>query len=613
MKTNCIYFFSLFFNIFKITKMITYKHNLKFGPRLLMGSLITIFLFINSLFVHATAWYKDIAGINTSCIKYTPQGNILIAGNFNSPVDFDPSSNEYTISPYQYFGLFDASTLFVAEYDEFGNFLWAKAFQSASQDNYYIDYSSSFFREMELDNQGNIYLCGTFLGVFDFDPSGAEYIVEGTHDDAFVLKLDSTGNLIWVRTWGKPTWLVSGYSDVASDLSIGPNDECFVVGSFYDQILFGEPNASFSVDVPTNNYRAYVIKFDESGFISWFNHWEATTSLSNVGCNSSGDIILGGVYTGTIDFDLSENSLTQSSIPGAFGGNIFLMKLTNAGSFGWVKSLVGSGTKSISDIILDENDNIFICGLFRLNVDFDPSGESYNLTAEGLPYASFLASYDDDGNFLFARNHEGDNQSLQMKGLGIYDQGLFIWGRLGEGTIYLDGTNPIGQLETYTDGVILIEYTLEGDYIGYHRYEPSDPEILVNLTSGAISPEGRFTSAGYCFGSIDFDLSDGELMSPNSQLTYLTSSNLQGVNNIISQSKEFEIQAYPNPSNTFFYIPELTPSGSEITLSTLTGTVISKQYIKRNEPIMVNDLRAGLYLYHYHDGNKQYFGKILVR
>ena len=52
-----------------------------------------------------------------------------------------------------------------------------------------------------VDGSGNVLLTGSFRGTADFDPgSGTESITSLGSDDVFVVKLNSSGQLVWAKS-----------------------------------------------------------------------------------------------------------------------------------------------------------------------------------------------------------------------------------------------------------------------------------------------------------------------------------------------------------------------------------------------------------------------------
>ena len=79
----------------------------------------------------------------------------------------------------------------ISEFDADGNFLAGKG----------MDMGGNPF----VDSNGNMYLVGQFAGTQDFDPGpGTDIHVANGVRDAFVIKLDPSGNYLWGRSWGGP-------------------------------------------------------------------------------------------------------------------------------------------------------------------------------------------------------------------------------------------------------------------------------------------------------------------------------------------------------------------------------------------------------------------------
>ena len=55
---------------------------------------------------------------------------------------------------------------------------------------------------MNYDSKGNLIISGDFSGDCDFDPSKGDHIIEASgHYHGFILKLDSAGDFLWVKTF----------------------------------------------------------------------------------------------------------------------------------------------------------------------------------------------------------------------------------------------------------------------------------------------------------------------------------------------------------------------------------------------------------------------------
>jgi len=102
---------------------------------------------------------------------------------------------------------------FVIKYDSDGNLLWTEQWGTT-----HTDYGHS----ISADSLGNVYVCG-FTGESLGGPSAGEY-------DAFVSKLDASGNLLWTQQLGtsETEW---GYG-----ISVDGLNNVFITGMTYGDL-----------------------------------------------------------------------------------------------------------------------------------------------------------------------------------------------------------------------------------------------------------------------------------------------------------------------------------------------------------------------------------------
>jgi hypothetical protein len=136
-------------------------------------------------------WVRTIEGLGDEraislCIDN--QDNVYNIGNFRGTVDFDPGSNKVEFSSQ------GNDDIFILKLDSEGNYIWTKTFGGEKN-----DYPTS----IDVDKQGNIYTLGFFEGTADFDPNEKETVISSNGwKDIFVHKMDSEGNFLWAKTFG---------------------------------------------------------------------------------------------------------------------------------------------------------------------------------------------------------------------------------------------------------------------------------------------------------------------------------------------------------------------------------------------------------------------------
>lgn len=103
-------------------------------------------------------------------------GNAYLSGYFYGQVTFGP----HTLNSY------GSSDVYTAKLDPSGNWLWA-----VQAGGLFADYGLG----IALDNTGNVYLTGDFIGTAVF---GTHSLTSSGQQDIFAAKLDSAGNWLWV-------------------------------------------------------------------------------------------------------------------------------------------------------------------------------------------------------------------------------------------------------------------------------------------------------------------------------------------------------------------------------------------------------------------------------
>ncbi len=142
-------------------------------------------------------WAKNLGG-EKSIFGYSLALNaneeVLVAGEFQQTIDFDPGPGSYNLS---------GGGTYILKLSKTGNFIWAKNLPATS----YNDASGI----MTLDTKGNVYLIGSFTGQRDFDPGTNSYLLNSigynpaassNFSDIFVLSLSMEGDFRWARSIG---------------------------------------------------------------------------------------------------------------------------------------------------------------------------------------------------------------------------------------------------------------------------------------------------------------------------------------------------------------------------------------------------------------------------
>lgn len=323
----------------------------------------------------STDWDKG------NSIALDNSGNIYATGFFSDTVDFDPGPGVFNLTSV---GITD---IFICKLDASGNYLWAKSVGGTDYD---------FGISIKTDDSGNVYTTGNFLDTVDFDPGAATYSITsmGTYD-IFILKLDSSGNYIWVKTFGGQE------PQSVSSIDVDASGNVYTTGYFYTSADFDPgPNVFYLISEGEND--VFVSKLDSMGNFIWakqFGNYDEDEGLS-IATDNSGNVYTTGTFKVTVDFDPGQGGYNLISTGSE---DIFISKLDSTGSFIWAKSFGNISVEKGLDITLDNSGNVYAVGQFTGTVDFDPGPGVFNLNSNG-DYDLFICKLTSSGNLVWAKS-----------------------------------------------------------------------------------------------------------------------------------------------------------------------------------------------------------------
>lgn len=331
-------------------------------------------------------WAKGIGGgshEHARSIALDASGNIFVAGDYNGLVDFDPGVG------FSFQDVKGASDIFVAKYDPQGNFIWAKTFGGVGIES---------CRDMTLDAFGNLLITGVYQGTSDFDPNGGVInMTSAGQFDAFLLKLDVSGNYVWVKS------IQSVNSNYINQVVVDHTGNIHVVGYFQGTADFDPSSATFSMTT-IGDKSAFFAKYSPQGQLinaemiggSGFEIGKA------IAVDLQDNIYITGDFRGVVDFDPSVNSnfVTSSGIR-----DIFIAKYTSQGQFLWADKIGGTGDDQASAITLDNNNEAFVAGYFNGSMTLS---NAKSFTSAGNTDI-ILGRYDTQGQLKYAICYGGGN------------------------------------------------------------------------------------------------------------------------------------------------------------------------------------------------------------
>jgi hypothetical protein len=310
----------------------------------------------------------DNRGNNIFIVKYDSSGNVIwaksagetgfsIADNNSNNVGYgisiDASSNVYVTGSFTDTVVFGTDTLindgiynfFIVKYNSSGNVIWAKN-TVAGNDDIGIGIST--------DVNSNVYVTGSFNSakiVF-----GNDTLINAGGFCVFIVKYDSSGNVIWARN-------ASGTgNDYGEGISVDFNGNVYVTGDFnYRSIIFGADTLSCA-----GSQNVFIVKYDPNGNVIWAK--SAGGLYGDMGNGISIDVEGNPYIIGTFASTTAFGSDTLTNAGG--GSGIFIVKYDPPGNVIWAKSTGGSGQDNGLGISIDANGNPYVVGIFTDTVAF---------------------------------------------------------------------------------------------------------------------------------------------------------------------------------------------------------------------------------------------------
>ena len=349
----------------------------------------------------ATTWARNFGGSGASTygqgIAVDGSGNVYLEGYFQSANLTTPALTKI--------GTSDAFTL---KLDSAGTTSWAKNFGGSG--------AYAYGYNIAVDGSGDVYLGGYFYNANLTNPT---LIKIGTQD-AFALKLDSTGAITWAKNFVSTAPGITRGFATATDAS----------GNTYIAGIFSSASLALGSVTLTRigSQDAFVAKLDPLGTVLWaknFGGSGANASGRSIAVDGSGYVYLGG--------DFNTANLTTPVLTKIGTSDAFTLKLDSAGTTTWAKNFGGSGANTGGyGIAVDGSGNVYLGGSFSYANLITPT-----LTKIGNVDA-FTIKLSSLGAITWARNFGGSGASASGNAIAVD----------GSGNVYLGGDLMNANLST---------------------------------------------------------------------------------------------------------------------------------------------------------------------
>lgn len=268
---------------------------------------------------------------------------------------------------------------------------------------------------LRLDN-GDAIVTGLFSETVSFDASGdpSATLTSVGKTDIFIARYTRAGALLWVRRFGgsagdvkankdadkpldvaiRPSRLDTSFFDgvgadvksageYANGLGIAPDGSIYVTGGFRARASFGGTTSTDILSTVEDYPDVFLLKLTEDGDLLRAQQFGGQFSdlALDMAVDSQGNVLLGGVFTRTADFDPGPGKYNLTARGRA---DAFTAKYDADGGLVWVAPMGSDVTKAnkveaVNGIAVDSIGNAYITGTFAGRADFNPTPGKTNV------------------------------------------------------------------------------------------------------------------------------------------------------------------------------------------------------------------------------------------
>jgi hypothetical protein len=233
-------------------------------------------------------------------------GNVFIAGDFLGRIDLDHNN---TTDEHRSEGHED---IFVVKYNDNAGWVWSAVVGGRGEDER---------PAVAVDRSGNVYLTGTFEVSANVKAKGTVYtLVSRGQEDFFLLMLDSAGNFVWAEGIGGPG------ADRGEDILVDGRGDLHVTGSFRGPVDFDPGPGQTLLTSANDSSDVFVGRYASGGQFYAVRAFSGPQEAIGYALarDAASNLIVGGSFQGTVDFDPSAGSDTRTAMGGRDG---FAVKL----------------------------------------------------------------------------------------------------------------------------------------------------------------------------------------------------------------------------------------------------------------------------------------------
>jgi gliding motility-associated-like protein len=287
----------------------------------------------------------------------------------------------------------------------------------------------------------------------------------------FIIEL-SPSNVCKSQTWIASTKINA--SEIEPRYSVIDNQNNLFILSYFTDTIYSPINIiSYGVR------DLLVTKINSSGSVIW------NKRIGNVSTDVTGGIAIdnnGNIYISGTYYDHPCRFTGTDSLLSKGGGDIFIAKYSNDGSFIWAKRVSSAKTlESSFDLRFDGNNRLLMCGFFKDSLVIGSTKPNIDTLLGSSFNSNFIAAFDLDANIIWAKKFLGTNNLTRFRRIDISQNGYYFGGYF-QGNVVLDiGTITSYVPTTYDAFIYKTDFNGNGQWV--RRFRGSGTENFRTLTT----------------------------------------------------------------------------------------------------------------------------------
>ena len=243
-----------------------------------------------------TRWAKRyggaIAATKVQSIAVDASENVYFSGQYNLGKMTKPALKRLSHD-------INGHDVFLIKLDRSGQTAWSKNFGGKG--------ANTFNYAMTMDKAGFVYMCGAFMNGSMTSPLLTHTRSGHAFKDAYVLKVDDHGEVIWAQNYGGPEGQAQ-FNSISVDLF-----SHVYLGGIFKLADLARPKFG-----KIGNQDMFALKLDATGAVTWAKNFGGTgtdTTLNSIAYDAKGNVYLGGAFRSG---DVIAPALTKVGIADAF-------------------------------------------------------------------------------------------------------------------------------------------------------------------------------------------------------------------------------------------------------------------------------------------------------